>query len=401
MHQRQAKAAYIIFRKEFREIFRDRRTLMATVIGPLIVTPGLFALIGFVIGGQIEKSKTKTYTVGIVGKEIPADVLNTLQKTPNLNVTRPTLAEAENLIKDKKLGAAAIVPENMDALLSASKTVPVKILVDIGDEESQNATQRLQGAFEQIGKQTLEKRLRANGLNTEFAVPFQVDEQPIKRSGSMAMLVLSRMLPYIMILSAFSGAIYAAFDQVAGEKERGTLETLLVSPASRRDIVLGKFSAVVCVCLVSSLLSILGLAIPFASGLKAFEWLSHGDVHLNFVMIGVILLVLLPLSILFAGLLLALSTFARNQKEAQTYLGTLFPIVLVPAMMSMLLGSDVSLGMAVVPILNASLIIKQAISNSYDPMFILLAFVTSALYAGAALYYATSLFQKESVLIKA
>jgi sodium transport system permease protein len=206
----------------------------------------------------------------------------------------------------------------------------------------------------------------------------------------------------MLILAAFSGGIYAAFDQVAGEKERGTLETLLVSPASRRDIVLGKFGAVVGVCLVSSLLSIAGLVIPFVSGLKAFDWLARGEVQLSATAALVVLLVLLPLSVLFAGILLAVSTFARNQKEAQTYLGSLFPLVLVPALLGMILGAEsASRLLALVPILNAALIIKQALSGSYDPVFIGLAFAASAVYAAAALWLATRLFQKESVLIKA
>jgi sodium transport system permease protein len=209
------------------------------------------------------------------------------------------------------------------------------------------------------------------------------------------------MLPYILILGAFGGAIYAAFDQVAGEKERGTLETLLVSPASRRDIVFGKFTAVVGVCIVSSVLSLVGFMIPFYSGLKAFAWLAKGGVHLSPAALGVALLVLLPLSVLFAGALLALSTFARNQKEAQTYLGSLFPLVLLPAMLSMFIGTDAGRHIALVPILGASVIIKQALSGSYDPVFIVLAFAGSVFWAGLALAFATRLFQKESVLIKA
>jgi ABC-type Na+ efflux pump, permease component len=209
------------------------------------------------------------------------------------------------------------------------------------------------------------------------------------------------LLPYTLAVAAFGGGIYAANDLVAGEKERGTLETLLITPATRRDIVFGKFCAVAGVCLVSSLLSIVGLMIPFFSHLKAFEWLAKGGVHLGPMAVLVTLIMQLPLAILFAGILLALSTFARNQKEAQTYLGPLFIVVLLPSMLSMMIGTEVARTIALVPIMNASLIIKQALSGTFDPTFIAIAFAASVVYAGIALVAATRLFQSETVLLKA
>ena len=169
---------------------------------------------------------------------------------------------------------------------------------------------------------------------------------------------------------------------------------------SRRAIVLGKFAAVVGVCLVSSVLAIVGLAVPFLSGWKVFDWLAQGGLTLHPAALVVVLIALLPISILFAGALLAVSTFARNQKEAQTYLLTLLPLVMIPALFSMALDSDVGLPVALVPILNAAIIIKQALNGSYNASFIALAFVASAIYAGGALLFATRLFEKESVLIK-
>ncbi len=396
----------IIMRKEFREILRDRRTLMSVVIGPLLITPGLFAVIGTMVSGQVQKARTETYPVGIVGGEAAPQVMRAMQaalKQPDMHLSvEPTTAnDAEKLIRDRKLNAVAVLPPDADARMAQRQTIPVKILEDAGYEKSQTAAGRLGSAFDAMGKQLIAARLQESHLPPEFATPFRTTEQPIAAGGSVGTMFLSMMLPYILIFGAFGGAIYAAFDQVAGEKERGTLETLLVSPASRRDIVLGKFGAVVGVCILSSVLSILGFIIPFISGWKAYAWLAKGGAHLSMAVIGVSLLVMLPIAVLFAGMLLAASTFARNQKEAQTYLAWLLPLVLLPGMMSMFIGTDVGRGVALIPILGAAIIIKQALSNTYDPIFILLAFATSVLWAGLALAFATRLFQKESVLLKA
>ncbi len=112
------------------------------------------------------------------------------------------------------------------------------------------------------------------------------------------------------------------------------------------------------------------------------------------------MLVQIPLAVLFAGILMAVSTFARNQKEAQTYQGPLLMAVLLPAMMSTMIGTDAGRVLALVPILNATMVLKQALSNSIDPLFLGIAVASSVVYAGLALLFATRLFQKESVLIK-
>ena len=391
----------VIWYKEFREIFRDKRTIISIILGPLLITPGVMALIGGVLGQQTAKAKAQVYRVGIINPENSPTILKALESEKLLSMTGVIESNAENRIKSRNLDAVLKLPADAEETLKNNHTVLISVLLDAGNETSRSAEARLEGVFDKLGKKTLERRLEANRLPAEFASPFTVSERPIAVGGSVGLLLLSRMLPYVLILSAFSGSIYAAFDQVAGEKERGTLETLLVTPVSRRDIVLGKFGAVVCVCLVSSLISIFGLCIPFVSGLKAYAWISQGGFHLNSLSLIVILLSLFPISTLFAGVLLAISTFVRNQKEAQSYLGWLFPLILVPAMLALVLGADTPLSYALVPVLNTALIIRQAILGSFDMFFILIAFAASILYASLALWFATRLFQKESVLIKA
>jgi len=390
----------IVFRKEFREIFRDRRTLYSVVISPLLITPLLFALLGSLINKQVKEAATETYTVGVVGQNRAPVLSKALAKLPTFRFEPTTPDRAEEQVKRRTLKAVVILPDDADTSLLTGKTVKVKVLVDSGNDSSRSASTRLNIIFNEVGKKIVAERLKASGLSPEYATPFKVDEQPISSGGGAATVILAMMLPYTLAVAAFGGGIYAANDQVAGEKERGTLETLLVTPASRRDIVLGKFFAVAAVCLVSSLLAVVGLMIPFFSGLRVFEWLAKGGVTLTPIAILVILIVQLPLAVLFAGILLALSTFARNQKEAQTYLAPLFILILFPAMASMFLKSESARPMALVPVLNATLIIKQGLSNSFDGVFITIAFLASAAYAALALTFATRLFQKEGVLIK-
>ena len=390
----------LIFRKEFGEIFRDRRTLFSVVVSPLLITPALFAVMGLVIRGQVEKSRTETITAGIAGVANAPDLVEELKKTPNLNLESVDEDKAAEAVRTGRIRAVAVLPPDTQEKIDRSSPVTVKLVVDAGRDVSQNAGERLKKAFESAGKKLVDRRLKAAGLSGETIRPFKVEEAPIERGGSRGTFMLAMFLPYILALSSFAGGMYAANDQVAGEKERGTLETLLVSPASRREIVIGKFLAVAGVCLVSSLLSVVGLIIPFYSGIKAFEWLTQGGAVLSGPAIAAIVLVQIPLAVLFAGILMAVSTFARNQKEAQTYQGPLLMAVLLPAMMSTMIGTDAGRALALVPILNATMVLKQALSNSIDPLFLGIAVASSVVYAGLALLFATRLFQKESVLIK-
>ncbi len=394
--------SWIIFRKEFREIFRDKRTRMQVIISPLIVTPLLFALLGQLAKGQMERTKTHTYSVGIVHGDAFPDFGRQLRLSLQFKTTDlHTEAEAAELIRKRKQEAVIVLSPDTLAKITASQPAPVKILTDGGSEESQNAAKFLEAVFQKLNDGIVKTRLQAQGMSDAVLTPFKITQENIPGAGGSGMLFLTQMLPYFLILSIFGGSFYAAIDLVAGEKERNTMETLLVSPASRKDIALGKFAAIMSVCLVSALLSMAGLMIIFLSHLKVYDWLAQGGLHLSAAAVGVIALSVLPVSVLFAGILLGLSTFSRNQKEAQGYIGSLMTLILLPAMASMFVSGAADLKLALVPILNASIMIKQALNGNYNWTFVALAFTSSAVYAVAALLYVVNAFQKESVLLKA
>jgi sodium transport system permease protein len=398
---RPGRRAGAVFRKEFREILRDRRTIFAVVISPLLITPLMFALLGSVIGRQTQRQRVESYTVGVIGADHAPSVQQALAKMPNMRFVAVTREEAERRIQRHTLRAAVVFPEEVETRLQKGHTVSVDVLLDAGSDASRRASQRLQALFREGGQRIVAQRLTQRGLQPELARPFQIREQEIKSGGTSGTFMLAMFLPYVLSISAILGGIHAANDLVAGEKERGTLETLLASPASRRDLVLGKFFAIAAVSLVSSLLSVVGIIVPFYLPVQAFAWLARGGLSLGPAAVAAMLLVQLPLAVLGAGLLLAISTFARSQKEAQGYLGPVFLTVTVAAMMSMFLPAESSWPLALVPILNAALVLKQAISNTFDATFLLVAIAASVAYAGLAVTFATRLFEKESVLLKA
>lgn len=270
-----------------------------------------------------------------------------------------------------------------------------------GWEASQEATARLQNLIEERGKRLVASRLMENGFSQQLATPFSTQDVAIKGGANAGTLLLSTILPYLMALTALMGGINVANDSIAGEKERGTLETLLVSPVSRRKLVLGKFLAVCGVSMVSSLLSLVGLIWPFYVKMSMFAWMSDAGISLRPVAIMAILLVQIPLTVLSAGLLLTVSTFARNQKEAQTYLAPLIIVMTALSMITFTMKADAPLYWAIVPVTNAALVVKQGIEGTVNPAFLIIAIVASLLYATIAVLGAAHAFQKESILLKA
>lgn len=390
----------VVFRKEFREVFRDGRTRFGLIVSPLLITPLILALIGTMASKQASDAQKETVAVAFVGLANAPSLRKFVTTAPNLNVVETTEVEAEAEIRSRTIFAAAVVPPGAEQQMREAHPVRITLLRDSGSQSSQQASERLSLLFDAYGKQLFVQRLAERGLSPEFATAFHVREQGIHGESSASMLMLSTILPYLLAVSALMGGIYVANDSVAGEKERGTLETLLVSPASRQDLVTGKFLAVACVALVSSVLALTGLIWPFYVHLPMFEWMSKAGLTLHFGAVCALLLVQIPIAVLGAGLLLTVSTYARNQKEMQTYLAPLLIVITVLAMTTMFLKVKTPLIWAIVPVANAAMVIKQALEGATSLPFLVLASLASLAYAALAVFVASKAFQKESILLK-
>jgi sodium transport system permease protein len=394
----------VIFLKEINEMFRDRRTRFGAIVSPLLITPLMIFISGQFVANQ-QKTEAKTvYAIGIVNGAASPAIEEELKHTPYVTVVDVSAAQADSMVQSRKIKAAVVIPDSAGTELASDNAVSVTILSDQGNDVSMSAAGRVRESLKNYGQMLLAQRLREHGLTQQFGTPVLTVDRPVKGGGSTVMYLLAMFIPYVLALSAFSGGMYAANDQIAGEKERGTMETLLVSPASRREIVLGKFGAVACVCLCSGFLSVIGLTIPFlvhSQGLFGGQGAaSLGALHMTLRGVLTIMAAQVPLALLFAGLLVAVSTYARNQKEVQVYQAPLLMLILVPAMGSMFVSTDIPLSAALVPVLNSTIVIKQVLAGVTNPAFLLLALISSAVYASIGIFVSVRLFENERVLLK-
>jgi sodium transport system permease protein len=201
--------------------------------------------------------------------------------------------------------------------------------------------------------------------------------------------------------------MYPAMDLAAGEKERGTMETLLCSPASRTDIVLGKFLLVLTGSLTAVACSLASLAVTLAVAGSALSAgpagpAGGGGSGLAIDPLGLVgvLAMVIPVCVLFSAILFTVSLFARSYKEAQTYAQPVVFLGIIPLGIGTVPGIDLSLRLSLVPVLNISLVCKEMLSGVWHWAYIAAIFATTALYAAAALALAVRMFKSEGVIFR-
>ncbi len=403
----------IVFRKELMDTLRDRKTLVAAILVPILSFPVLilgFAGVSFLVAG---KAVQENPSLMILGRENAPELVKRMQKAeiPALNVFSPATklaivpekADYVSQINDKRLRSALEIPAGFEDSLNnhPDQTQQLKIFYFEGEFRSIAVMRAVAGAVRKYSNELAEGRLTSRSLPATMKTPFELKQENVASLERVTGNILGMLLPYMVIILCLTGAMYPAMDLTAGEKERGTMETILVSPAARSDIVLGKFLLILTFSLVTTALSIFSFAVSVIGGAELFQRLTPGfAVAVSTKAAVAVLFLILPLAILFSAALMAVSIYARSYREAQTLIGPSIFIVIFPAMASMAPGVELNHRLALVPILNVSLVSKEIFAGNYPWAFIASIFLSTTVYALVALYFASRQFQKEEVLFR-
>jgi sodium transport system permease protein len=305
-------------------------------------------------------------------------------------------------VRTEKIAAAVLLPEDTQTRLSGEDTARVVVYYLETSDRSSMALKGLRRILRATGKSMVVDRLSKRELSAGFATPIKVRAERLPGPGILVKL-MSQFLPYMILIFAFLGALYPAIDLGAGEKERGTLETLLVAPVNRLWLVIGKFGVVLVAALVSALLATISLALSLQIGfLSDLSLLSGESFSFSVVEILAALLMIVPVSCIFAALLLALSIFAKSFKEGQSYAGPLQMVIILPAMVSILPGVKLDWLTASIPVVNISLALKEIFTGNLDQHWghVGLIFLSTSLWAGMLLWFAAWWFRREQVLFR-
>lgn len=381
-----------VYLKEVREMLRDKRTRSMAFFGPI------FMMILFVCGfGSIlgSVSKTQNQTIHVLKTENPLTQL--LEK-----------AFKVVYVENEKAGEELIRKGDAKVFLAfGAQTTGGQLDIDAYfDPKAQGAQivlSQVSGIIETANKKALEQTLTSSGLPATAAEPVKLVKKEVQIGEKGAGEFIVSMLPYLIVIWAFYGGFSMATDLVAGEKEKATLETLLISPVTRTQIVLGKFFALASLCLASSVSSLIGFMLVSLLKLPGTSFLLKGGLGITPTAAIVTILVLLPTVAMFAACLLSFSTYAKNAREAQSYISLASFVVVVPAAFSQLIGLTDAANQGwvnFVPVLNTANNIRNALLGKPDWIGTAITVTISGLIAALLLVVVVRLFNREEVLTR-
>ena len=410
----------LITGKEIRDLIRDRRTVMLIFVLPLALYP-LFGLTAWAFAQAALGQQTSVGVVGFENLTVPPPfpAFLTDDKTGVRDHTPPEKDEDDSartpltvkvvtgdpmeLLAAKKVDAVVIVPPTFAADMAAGKQPTLTVHIREGEEKSKQTGKRVIALIQTWAAELRKERFKAKGLPPDFDVTLKIDEPQAKKQTEEKIATelrdqFAKVFPLMLVMWMVAGAVQPAVDLTAGEKERGTMETLLISPAQRSEIVYGKFLAVTLFGFASVVWNVVCLT---ASAVVLQMILGFPIV--NFFGLVVCVLFGLPIAMMFSAVAIALGVFARSTKEGQYYLIPLMLVTMPLAFYALMPGIELTPGTALIPVTGAMLFQQRVLAVTGEPPpWGLLPVVLGALvvYVGLALAAASWQFRRESVLFR-
>ncbi len=403
-----------IWKKEIRDTIRDRRTLMAMILIPLLIMPLLIVGMGKMVEYQIKKGVEETVKIMVVDKENSPALYGIISKQNKIKLLENIPNFKESVVLGE-IDAAVVIPPDFETDIKNLRPVKIKIISKSTNDKSGNAITKIGLAIGEFNDKTLKDRFFAQKINPAILSDVSIDQEDAASEKERGGFGLGFILPIFIVIWAITGGQYTAIDVSAGEKERKTLEALLLTPVKRFTLVLGKFLAVATTALVSVVVSLgsLYFSIKFfgigpISGSGEFQSANPAgpqgaifDLSIDMQTLSLIFIVSLLLVFLFSALLLSISIFAKSFKEAQNYLGPLYIVIILPvSLMNTMIGAEPALWIFALPAVNAVALFKELLIGAYNYSHIIVTIASLAIFSLIALLAATRIYSKESVLFK-
>ncbi|MDP2485605.1 ABC transporter permease [Pseudoalteromonas marina] len=399
-----------VYKKELKELLRDKKTLMFVVALPVLIFPIIFAVMAFISSQAALEADQKVNTYVIINGEYAQEFTNKVfyHKSFELYKGSKTFSTIEELkagVTAGDIDMGIYLPSNAEDTLDSGEQSKWEVVFN--DAKSINFLfDRVKELAQEYSDVLQAKKLKSFGIeeSTHKAILNPIEVVKVDTADKRENLgeKIGGFLPYLLIPLVLMGATYPAIDLGAGEKERGTLETLLLTPITRTELVLGKFITLLTTSIASTTITVVSMGCWVAVALAfadldfiktAFSTLAVTDLLMIFVL-------LLPLAAIFSSLALAISIYARTFKEAQNYMAPLSMGVFFPIIISIMPNMELTAKTAFIPVTNVALAIKDIIKGTVDYTFVGLIFLATALIAGALLAFCVKWFNREDVLFR-
>ncbi len=387
-----------IFGKEMLETIRDRRTLLVMIILPAVFMPLATLGIPYLAQRQQHVIQAVTPKVAITGG---SSGLIHLAYTSKL-IDPVQAKDPDAALRSRRVLAVLKIPPGFDQIIARDGQAHVGVLYDESDTESVAARGRVVDLISRYSQQVVAARLIARHINPRDLLPVVLDQRSVATQRELSGQLLASLLPFFIAMWAVVGGMSVAVDTAAGEKERGTLESLLVTPPSRESMVLGKFLSVVMASMGSVIVVLITMMLSLRWG---YPYLLHTTAKLDVSLPIGTAVVMLGVGLLFSALVsavqLSISIFARTPKEAQQYLTPLYFITVLPALAVQFVSEwQRTIWAYLTPVLNTFFAFRELLLGTVNWGHLALAAISCAFYAALALEIAVVLMSRESVIFR-
>lgn len=401
------KHVWIVFKKEVKDMIRDKRTLITNLVIPIVLMPLLF----YFMGGGMEKMEQdiENITISLSEESNTEEIRNLLEGEvfvdyPNISF-KDVVEDPAKAIQNDEVRFVLEVEEDFNVKLKEGTTYNISIHYDETDTKSISSFGILNQAIQVYSQNQVEQRLTEMDIDIQILHPVNVVTINAAAENAGGNFMLMMLIPMLASILIAVGGVPAATDLVAGEKERGTFEPLLTTQSGRMSILIGKYLTVTLFSFVSVIAQLFGVLIGGMLSPSFFTMSDPtGQIGVFNIPIGALLLTvltLITLGMVFAAVELAISTYARSFKEAQTYLSFLTIIAMVPGYATMMMQpDDLTLTMFFVPLLNAIASLKMILGGMINYTYLGIALGTSLLYVAASLSLAAWMFNQEKYLFR-
>jgi sodium transport system permease protein len=395
------RVIFTVFKKEMIDTLRDRRAIVLMVVLPLLLFPTLFHVMVTVQKRQAHKAEARQLRVACIDQGNAPRFVEMLKERTDVEMVDGVPREhVAAMIQADSLDGAFLFSSSFDDDIAEMKPGRLDFYFkSTGDLEIiQN---RLRETVDRYQKELLDERFKRLELDQTIIEPVKLEPHNVASMEERVGNSVGGFLPYMFILFCFLGAMYPAIDLGAGEKERGTLETLLTAPVNRLHLLLGKFGVVVASGLLSAIVSMTGLMVAIKqSNDVPPQFLDVIMKILGWDTILLLLSLLVPLTIFFAGVLLSISLTARSFKEAQSMISPLNVAVILPAAIGLTPGMVLNYKMALIPVLNVSLATKAIIAGTISAPQLAVVYASLILFAVLSLWGCAWWFGRESTIFR-
>jgi sodium transport system permease protein len=382
------KKVLIVFKKEIIDTLRDKRTLMVMILVPILLYPMLFATMGQIMTTGAKKLEGQKSVIAL-NDSVPSQLVRMIRRTDQFE------------IQDSEDPLEALKSKSIQGFLTlhSADTMEYRIYFDGAIDKSRLCSDRLSEVLRDYKRKVQEAILIQKKLDLTVIEPFRIRKENIAPPSRMGGMLLGSMLPMLLIVTMMLGAMYPAIDLTAGEKERGTLETILTVPVDRTALLFGKFFTVTMTAFITGLLNLASMILVYISGLVQMgEIGKHLEFGITLPGLLILLVSLIPFALFVSAAILSVCLFARSFKEAQNFVTPVYLLLMFPSFISFMPGVELNRSLALIPVINISLLFREVFLSHYPVELISLTFLANTVIAILFITMVVKLFNAESVL---